>query len=211
MHTPEIRADVELVVVHQGTFFFKHSEWLQRGDSQIGNRPGVISRHIGVRYYLMLTELDSWYDLDARGMEFAKYRDIIASLPAIASAPDQEPRTAQQVRIEQETKTNNFLMRARDSLVKHFSWCINELLFLSLHSEGSTARVVARFLTGAAGASQTQGDDTHESDIHKTTINLTRFLKFLESECDEEERQKTWQFLRSRFTTPFCNTVDRTG
>jgi hypothetical protein len=139
MHTPEIRADVELVVTYHDTFFFKHFEWLQRGDLQIGNRPGFISRHVGVRYYLMLTELDSWYDLDARGTEkwkthdaFVKYRDIIASLPARASAPDQEPRTAQQVRIEQETKTNNFLMRARDSLVKHFSRWINEPLFLSL-------------------------------------------------------------------------------
>jgi hypothetical protein len=65
MHTPEIRADVELVVAYHDTFFFKHFKWLQRGDPQIGNRPGFISRHVGVRYYLMLMELDSWYDLDA--------------------------------------------------------------------------------------------------------------------------------------------------
>jgi hypothetical protein len=89
-------------------------------------------------------------------------------------------------------------MRVRASLVKHFSWWINKLLFLSLCLEGSTSRVVAKLLTGVTAgiADQKQGtheDNTFQSDIHKMTINLTRFLKFLESECDEEERQKTWQ------------------
>jgi hypothetical protein len=89
MQTPEIKTDIKLVDVYNSAFFSKHFEWMQRSDLEIGNKPGFLSRHLGVQYYLMMTELDSWYNIDTNGKEvwksieaFAKYRLSIAQLPA---------------------------------------------------------------------------------------------------------------------------------
>jgi hypothetical protein len=70
MQTPEIKTNIKLVdIVYNSAFFSKHFKWLQCGNPEIGNKPGFLSRHLGVRYYLMMTEFDSWYDIDTNGKE----------------------------------------------------------------------------------------------------------------------------------------------
>jgi hypothetical protein len=103
MKTPVIKVDVDLIAL-SGTFFFnEHFEWLQHGDPVIGNRPGFLSRHMAVRYFIIESELEPVYHMEGwrRMAIFSAYRESIAS-----SLSNQE-------RLQQVKKTNCFLMLAK--------------------------------------------------------------------------------------------------
>ena len=50
--------DLELICAFHTFFLFPHFKWLQNGDTEV-QTPSFISRHITIRYFLMLTDLES--------------------------------------------------------------------------------------------------------------------------------------------------------
>jgi hypothetical protein len=82
MKTDVIKCDVELIHTYNSFFFNRNFEWLQRGDEDIGNTAGFMSRHLPVRYFLMHTELSEAYDMEGwkRMDSFGAYRSSIAEL-----------------------------------------------------------------------------------------------------------------------------------
>jgi hypothetical protein len=176
MKTNVIKCDVELIYAYDSFFFNKHFEWLQRGDEDIGSIAGFLSRHLPVRYFVMHSELSDAYDMEGwKTMNaFTTYVECISRLPT----PEK--------RLQQEKKTNLFFMRAVDTLQKHFRRWVRELLFLCLFSEAKTGGVVARYLfPNIELTRQGEENELHESTIHSTKINLTKFAEFLSSECGD--------------------------
>jgi hypothetical protein len=176
MKTDVIKCDIELIHAYDTFFFNKHFEWLQRGDEDIGNIAGFLSRHLPVRYFIMHTELSDAYDMEGwKTMDgFATYIARISKLPT------------DEKKLQQEKKTNLFFMRAVDTLQKHFRRWVRELLFLSIFSEAKTGGVVARYLyPNIELTRQGEENELHKSTIHNTEINLTKFADFLKSECGD--------------------------
>uniref|UniRef100_A0A6T7ILL0 Uncharacterized protein n=1 Tax=Attheya septentrionalis TaxID=420275 RepID=A0A6T7ILL0_9STRA len=52
-----IRSDVHIIAAFHEYYLFSHFAWLQKGDPDVGNTPGFLARHIGVRYFLMHSQL----------------------------------------------------------------------------------------------------------------------------------------------------------
>ena len=113
MKTDVIKCDVQLIHTYNSFFFNRNFEWLQRGDEEIGNTAGFMSRHLPVRYFLMHAELSEAYDMEGwkRMDSFGAYRSSIAEL------------STEKKRLLQEKKTNLFFMRAISTLEKHFHGC----------------------------------------------------------------------------------------
>jgi hypothetical protein len=109
LKTPQIVSDISLIDAYHKYFLCSHFAWLQRGDPELGNKPGFINCHNAVRHFLMHEELslaynmEGWKTIDA----FEAFRGSMEGLD-------------QQAKIKQTLKCNLFLMIARRALVKHF-------------------------------------------------------------------------------------------
>jgi hypothetical protein len=53
LKTPQIVSDISLMDAYRKCFLCSHFAWLQKGDLELGNKPGFINRLIAVRYFLM--------------------------------------------------------------------------------------------------------------------------------------------------------------
>ena len=179
LKTPQIVSDISLIDAYHKYFLCSHFAWLQKGDPELGNKPGFINRHIAVRYFLMHEELslaynmEGWKTIDA----FQAFRGSMEGLD-------------QQAKIKQTLKCNLFLMIARRALVKHFKVWMNDLLFLAIYAEAPTGRIVAKYLsppsTMAAGgpAGLTNEMQVFESPIHgNRQIDLKKFATFVAKQC----------------------------
>jgi hypothetical protein len=179
LKTPQIVSDISLIDAYHKYFLCSHFAWLQKGDPELGNKPGFINRHIAVRYFLMHEELslaynmEGWKTIDA----FRAFRDSMEGLD-------------QQAKIKQTLKCNLFLMIARRALVKHFKVWMNDLLFLAIYAEAPTGRIVAKYLSppstmAAAGpAGLTNEMQVFESPIHgNRQIDLKKFATFVAKQC----------------------------
>ena len=57
LKVPMIYSDANLIKGFCTYFFDKHLAWMQRGDPELGNTPGFLSRHMAERYYIMQNDL----------------------------------------------------------------------------------------------------------------------------------------------------------
>jgi hypothetical protein len=64
LKTPQIVSDISLIDAYHKYFLCSHFAWLQKGDPELGNKPGFINRHIAVRYFLMHEELSLSYNME---------------------------------------------------------------------------------------------------------------------------------------------------
>ena len=56
---PMIISDVHLLSVIHRWFLFPHFKWCQLGDPEVGVTPSFQSRHMMVRYFLMMDHIES--------------------------------------------------------------------------------------------------------------------------------------------------------
>jgi hypothetical protein len=181
MRTEQVKSDVHLIHAYHSHFLASHFSWLQKGDKELGGKPGFLNRHIAVRYFLMHEDLCAAYDMEGWKLlpVFAGFRESIAVLDA-------------DERLEQEKKVNLFFMMATTQLKKHFKVWINELLFLALFSEPATATEVARFLLYPDKTNNMPRENNNfESEMHGRIIDLSKFKEFLYTECEDNTRDKT--------------------
>ena len=101
LKTPQIVSDISLIDAYHKYFLCSHFAWLQKGDPELGNKPGFINRHIAVRFFLMHEELSNAYNMEGWKTidDFQAFRDSMEGL-------DQEAKTKQNL------KCNLFLMIA---------------------------------------------------------------------------------------------------
>ena len=59
MSNKVILNDLELLVAFRSFFLFPHFKFLQGGDTECGDTPSFIARHITVQYFLMVEDLKS--------------------------------------------------------------------------------------------------------------------------------------------------------
>ena len=62
MNNKVILNDLELLVAFHSFFLFTHFKFMQDGDKECGGTPGFIARHMTVRYFLMVEDLESVED-----------------------------------------------------------------------------------------------------------------------------------------------------
>ena len=117
-------SDVHLLVAIHTWFLFPHFKWSQLGDPDVGGTPSFMSRHMLVRYFLMVQQIEdgtneNWMQMD----EFKGFVDSMQTLDISEKNLQKE-------------KGKHFLRIVRASLTKHFcSWVSANLLFLSLFNE----------------------------------------------------------------------------
>jgi hypothetical protein len=98
--TPEIESDIHLIDAYHKYFLCSHFAWLQKGNPQLGNKPGFLNRHIVVRYFLMLQELSAAYEGEGEGW---KELDAFKSFRESMEPLDEATKVKQ-------TKKGNFLI-----------------------------------------------------------------------------------------------------
>lgn len=191
MQTRIVRSDVVFLSNFHKYYLFDHFEWLQRGDMVVGgSKAGFLNRHIGVRYFLMYTDLSDAFTAD-HWKALPAFEEYVASIEALSSTDKDS-----QIR-----KTRAFFKQALEQLHKHFARWLNELLFLSLYSESWTAMCVAKFLltTGQQTVDWSHqdlwigGGEEFESDLHGRSINLKRFGSFVTGKCRQETKDMIQQ------------------
>jgi hypothetical protein len=180
LKTPQIVSDISLIDAFHKYFLCSHFAWLQKGDPELGNKPGFINRHITVQYFLMHEELslpynmEGWNTIDA----FQAFRSSMEGLD-------------QQAKIKQTLKCNLFLMIAQRALVKHFKVWMNDLLFLAMYAEAPTGRIVAKYLSppSTMAAADPAGLTNKEMQIFESPIHgnrqmdLKKFATFIAKQC----------------------------
>jgi hypothetical protein len=179
LKTPAIVSDISLIDAFHKYFLCSHFAWLQKGDPELGNKPGFINRHIAVRYFLMHEELSNAYNMEGwKTMDaFEEFRDSMEDM-------DQESKTKHTL------KCSLFLMIARRALIKHFKVWMNDLLFLAIYAEAPTGRIVAKYLSAPPNttAAVTPEDPNEmqifQSPIHNNRpIDLKKFASFISKQC----------------------------
>jgi hypothetical protein len=119
LKTPQVVSNISLIDAYHKYFLCSHFTWLQKGDPELGNKPGFINCHVAVQYFLKTID------------DFKVFCDSMEGL-------DQEAKKKQTL------KCNLFLMLAQRALIKHFKVWMNNLLFLAIYEEGQTGCIVAR-------------------------------------------------------------------
>eukprot|EP00978_Attheya_sp_CCMP212_P006532 scaffold15109_cov63-Attheya_sp.AAC.2 len=171
-----IRSDVHIIAAFHEYYLFSHFAWLQKGDPDVGNTPGFLARHIGVRYFLMHSELVK-ANTDEAWRNIPEFDGVVKFINLI---PDEKTRQLQVDKVKQ------FLRLAREILEKHFDLWVNEYIFFALFSEANTAQVVSQFLLGQEAHGFAE-NGMCESNIHGQTISLTHLRSFLEERCKTDK------------------------
>ena len=168
---PIIMSDVHLLVAIHTWFLFPHFKWSQLGDPDVGGTPSFMSRHMLVRYFLMVQQIEdgtneNWMQMD----DFKGFVDSMQTLDISEKNLQKE-------------KVKHFLRIVRASLIKHFcSWVSADLLFLSLFSEKETAQIVAKLVLGME-QEEAQLKEDFVSKAHGQQINLQKFANFVQKQC----------------------------
>jgi hypothetical protein len=63
LKTPQVVSNISLIDAYHKYFLCSHFTWLQKGDPELGNKPGFINCHVAVQYFLMHEELSNAYDM----------------------------------------------------------------------------------------------------------------------------------------------------
>jgi hypothetical protein len=181
INTPKIESDIHLIHAYHKYFLCSHFAWLQKGDSQLGNKPGFLNRHIAVRYFLMLQELSAayegqgWKALDA----FKNFRESMEPLD-------------EATKVKQTKKCNFFLMITRKALKKHLKIWVNDMLFLSVFGEAPTCPATTRYFyptqNNITAAVATPDEiDIFDSPIQNRRIYISKFKTFLTKHSKKRE------------------------
>jgi hypothetical protein len=176
---PQIVSDISLINAYHKYFLCSHFAWFQKGDPELGNKPGFINHHIAVRHFLMHEELSMAYN-----MEGWKTIDAFQAFRGLMEGLDQ------QAKIKQTLKCNLFLMIAQRALVKHFKVWMNDLLCLAIYAEAPTGRIVAKYLSlpstmaAAAAPGLINEMQIFQSLIHDNwQIDLKKRATFIAKQC----------------------------
>ena len=117
LQKPMIINDLELLVAFHRAFLFPHFQFLQLGDPRTGNKASFIARHIAVRYFLMIEDLEK-----KEGNEWMNHEMFISFLATLNILNEEE-------KIQQKKKITLFLKFIRQSIEKHFKQWIDRLFF----------------------------------------------------------------------------------
>lgn len=80
--------DLEIMVAFHESFMFPHFKFFQQGDPQTGKTPGFQCRHMLVRYYLMLNDLDKIQNGGWRTHD--KFQDFVKHLETFDEGVDKD-------------------------------------------------------------------------------------------------------------------------
>jgi hypothetical protein len=172
-----IVADVFLIASLSQLFLNKHMKWYQGADPNIG-RPGFLSFHRAVRYFLQLEDL-----LDAeRSWEthelFAEFRTQVAKITneKLRKMKQDSVRTIIHKMILQVRKHNTRYLRTAK-------------LIRGVFADQATGQAIAQLLSREENlpAIATQ---SFFSKVHDREIDVVKFSKFLKDELSEETLQK---------------------
>lgn len=164
MGLPPILFDFELLCAFHKFFLFPHFKFLQGSDPMTGSTPSFLCRHMLVRYFIMVQDIDKlsedrWKDEIVFSDVLHRYNTLDENEKVIATK-----------------KISHFIRYVKESLTKHFKqWC-NELFFLSIFSNKETATVIAKYVLGQSLESCS---GIYCCDFHKCSINMLEFVSFL--------------------------------
>eukprot|EP00978_Attheya_sp_CCMP212_P019076 scaffold53004_cov56-Attheya_sp.AAC.2 len=96
-----IRSDVHIIAAFHEYYLFSHFAWLQKGDPDVGNTPGFLARHIGVRYFLMHSQLVK-ANTDEAWRNIPEFDGVVKSINLI---PDEKTRQLQADKVKHEANT----------------------------------------------------------------------------------------------------------
>ena len=162
-------SDIHLLTAIHKWFLFPHFKWCQLGDSKVGGTPSFLSRHMLVRYFLMIQQVTSV--TKGRWRDVKEFTDFISTLDDMNN--DEEETQIQ--------KVEHFLRIVKASLDKHFKiWIEPNLFFLSAFSEHKIAHQIVRFVQGK----EINNSETYRSEVHGYDIKFCEFQKFLKDKCD---------------------------
>ena len=163
MQEPVIMPEIYLLTAIHKCFLFPHFKWCQLGDSKVGGTPSFLSRHMLVRYFLMIQQVTSV--TKGRWREVKEFTDFVATLDNMNN--DEEETQIQ--------KVQHFLRIVKASLDKHFKiWIEPDIFFLSVFSKHKIAQQIVLFVQGK----EINNSETYHSEVHGYDIKFCEFQKF---------------------------------
>ena len=183
MKEPLIMSDAHLANGFMNYFFNDNYSWLEKGDEELGNTLGFMSRHMLVRYFLMIEKLqkglnNGWKNMD-EFKTFCEFRNLTAA--------EKEKQVG---------KANDFFQLAIEPLEKHYEIWANDLLFFCLFSEFEIASCLAKVLIEVDRSEQSNGPNSvsnttvFQSKVHKPPIDLSAFRRFILKNCKDLKKIK---------------------
>ena len=163
MDNNAILNDLELICAFHTFFLLPHFKWLQNGDTEV-QTPSFISQHIKIRYFLMLTDLES--------TDNGKWKDNVIFDDCKPSCDELEESN----KITRE-KIDALLSYVKESLVTHFKPWTGDLAFLFLFSNQPTAKCTAWLMIGSEIQEE---EETVYCEYHKRSINVKEYSIFLQ-------------------------------
>ena len=165
LQKPVIINDLELLVAFHRAFLFPHFQSLQLGDPRTGNKASFIARHIAVRYFLMIEDLEKM-----EGDEWMNHEMFISFLATLNILNEEE-------KIQQK-KITLFLKFIRQSIEKHFKQWIDRLFFLGIWADQPMGKAFARKIIGNA---EVVRNEFKYCDFHDRNIDLHKFDGWIQS------------------------------
>ena len=108
MQLPPVLFDHELLCAFHKIFLFPHFKFSQSGDGRSGSTPGFISRHIFVRFFLMIEDIEKFSGDKWKTEE--GFKDVLSQYNVLT---DNEKEIAT-------NKIHHFVRYAKESLTNHF-------------------------------------------------------------------------------------------
>ena len=195
MNNKQILNDLDLVVAFHECFLFPHFKFFQGGDPRTGNTPGFLARHVLVRYFLMIRDLESLED--GKWRENEKFQDYSRSYDNLNN----------RMKRRQNLKLTEFISTVKKSIKKHFNcWLMKDLFFLSVFSDRQTAQCVARMIKGYR-ISYTEAD-TYFCEYHNRRISMKQFFEFLKKGVTPNENSDDDDILLHSRDVPIIKNFD---
>ena len=176
INKPVIVNDLELLVAFHEAFLFPHFKFLQLGDPRTGTTASFLSRHITIRYFLMMEDLESMEN--NKWMSHVKFTAFKSSLDKLNDIEKEQ----------QKKKITLFLGFIRRSIEKHFSEWTSRLFFLGIWSDQPMAKVFARTILGNV---EDVRSELYFCKFHKRYIDLPKFNSFIRSKVSDETIMQT--------------------
>ena len=115
---------------------------------------------------------------------------------------------------QQKLKADLFFRLASKQLKKHFDVWINNLFFLGLYSEATTAQTFARFLIETEETTTNPPEtptaiEPFHSAVHDRTIDLHDLFEFLKDRCTSKASILTSDHVRPHILIPIQQIAQR--
>ena len=83
MDEPIIMSDINLLAAIHKYYLFPHFSWAQKGDEEAGGTPSFLARHMFIRYFLMVSDLES--AMESKWKLIEKFDEFKATLDGLTN------------------------------------------------------------------------------------------------------------------------------